>query len=108
MYAQVTTIHVPMGAMHQMRQIIERDYLTAIRARPGFLGAQLLEQIDDPEAALLIVQWDTQEAVENFNRTGLLETSVQALAARMPGVRVQRQGYIVHVEVASLGAAAAR
>ncbi|MDZ4764034.1 MAG: antibiotic biosynthesis monooxygenase [Chloroflexota bacterium] len=106
MYAQVTTIHVPIGAMPQMRQIIEHDYLSTIRARPGFVNAQLLEQIDDPETALLLVHWDTHEAVENFNRTGLLESSVQALAAGLPGVRVQRQGYIIHVEVE--GATAAR
>jgi heme-degrading monooxygenase HmoA len=97
MYAQVTTIRVPLGAMDQMRQMIAHDYLPALRVRVGFISAHLLEQIDDPEAAYLVVYWESHDAVENFNRTGLLESSVQALAARMPGVRVQRQGYMVHV-----------
>jgi heme-degrading monooxygenase HmoA len=97
MYAQVTNIRVPMNAMSQMRQIIEFDYLPAVRARPGFVTAYLLEQADDPDSAQLVVLWENHEAVEAFNRTGLLESSVQALAVRMPGVRVQREGYIVRI-----------
>lgn len=97
MYAQVTNIRVPMDAMPRMRQIIEYDYLPAVRSRPGFVTAYLLEQADDPDAAQLVVLWESHEAVEEFNRTGLLESSVQALAVRMPGVRVQRQGYLVRI-----------
>jgi heme-degrading monooxygenase HmoA len=83
--------------MPQMRRLIEQDYLPAIRHRPGFVAGYLLEQVDDPESAILVVQWESHEAVENFNRTGSLEASVQALVARMPGVRVQREGFIVRV-----------
>ena len=101
MYAQATTIRVPLGTMAQMRHVIEQDYLPRVRNRPGFLSAQFLEQIDDPEFALLVVCWENQAAVENFNRTNVLEASVQALAVRVPGVRVQRQGYLVSVEVST-------
>lgn len=107
MYAQVTIIHAPVDGMPRMRQIIENDYLNAIRSRPGFISAELLEQVDDPEAALLIVYWSNHEAVENFNRTGLLDASVQAIAARMPGVRVMRQGYVIHLHVTPEPAGAA-
>jgi heme-degrading monooxygenase HmoA len=99
MYAQVTHIQVPIDGMPQMRRLIEHDYLPAIRHRPGFVAGYLLEQVDDPEAAILVVQWENHESVENFNRTGSLEASVQALAARMPGVRVQREGFVVRVRV---------
>lgn len=99
MYAQATTIRVPMGTMAQMRHVIEQEYLPRVRSRPGFHSAQFLEQIDDPDYALLIICWDSQASVENFNRTNLLEASVQALAARLPGVRVQRAGYHVSVNI---------
>jgi quinol monooxygenase YgiN len=100
MYAQATTLRVPLGTMPQMRRVIEQDYLPRVRCRPGFVSAQFLEQIDDPESALLIICWENQAAVENFSRTNHLEASVQALAVRVPGVRVQRQGYLVSVEMA--------
>ena len=99
MYAQASSIRVPMGTMAQMRHVIEQEYLPRVRSRPGFLSAQFLEQIDDPESALLIVCWDKQASVENFNRTNLLEASVQAIAARIPGVRVQREAYLISVNV---------
>jgi heme-degrading monooxygenase HmoA len=99
MYAQATAIRVPMGTMAQMRQVIEEEYLPRVRNRPGFVSAQFLEQIDDPDSALLIVCWDNQAAVENFNRTNLLEASVQALAVRLPGVRVQREGYLISINI---------
>jgi heme-degrading monooxygenase HmoA len=84
-----------------MRHVIEQDYLPRVCNRPGFVSAQFLEQIDDPDSALLVVCWENQAAVENFNRTNVLEASVQALAVRVPGVRVQRQGYQVSVEIAA-------
>ena len=72
-----------------------------MRERSGFISAQLLEQIDDPDFALLILCWDNQAAVENFNRTNLLEASIQGLAALMPGVHIQRQGYQVSISTSA-------
>jgi hypothetical protein len=99
MYAQASTIRVPIGTMAQMRHVIEQEYLPRVRSRPGFVSAQFLEQVDDPESALLIICWDKQASVESFNRTNLLEASVQALAARLPGVRVQREAFLVSVNM---------
>jgi|FLYN01.1.fsa_nt_gi heme-degrading monooxygenase HmoA len=99
MYAQVNSIRVPLGCMPQLRELVEEKYLPVVRARPGFLAAYLLEQVDDPDSAQLLVFWDSHAAVESFHRTGLLESSVQALAAEMPGVQVRRQGYIVPLAV---------
>lgn len=97
MYAQVTTIRVPLGNMSKLREVIEEKYLPVVRARPGFLAAYLLEQVDDPESGQLMIFWDSHAAVESFHRTGLLESSVQALAVHMPGVQVRRQGYVVQL-----------
>ncbi|NDJ62532.1 MAG: hypothetical protein GYB67_15495 [Chloroflexi bacterium] len=98
MYAQTTVIRVPLGCMDQMRELIETRYLPVLETRPGFMGAYFLEQIDDAEAAHLVVFWRDQASVENFSRTGALEASVRGLAAHLPGVRVQRQGYAVTVK----------
>lgn len=95
MFAQATAIRVPVGGMAQMRRLIEQDYLPQLRQRDGFVSAQLLEQVDDPEAALLVVMWDSQHAVEAFHRTGALQASVSALSSRLPGVRVHRDSYTV-------------
>jgi len=97
MYAQVTSIRVPLDNMGKLRQLVEEQYLPVVRARPGFLAAYLLEQVDDPDCAQMIVFWDSHAAVESFHRTGLLESSVQAIAAHLPGVQVHRQGYLVQL-----------
>jgi len=97
MYAQVTSIRVPLGSMSKLRDLVEEKYLPVVRARPGFLAAYLLEQVDDPDSAQLMIFWDSHAAVESFHRTGLLESSVNAIAADLPGVQVRRQGYLVQM-----------
>jgi heme-degrading monooxygenase HmoA len=99
MYAQATIIHVPEGGMPRLRQIIDTEYLPHVRERDGFIQATLLEQIDDPETGILIIYWKNQQAVEAFHATGMLHSAVQALAAWMPAIRVEREGYIVTVNV---------
>jgi heme-degrading monooxygenase HmoA len=81
--------------MAQLRRLIEQDYLPLVRQREGFVSAHLLEQVDDPEAGILVVLWDSQRAVEAFARTGALQASVSALSSRLPGVRVHRDSYTV-------------
>jgi heme-degrading monooxygenase HmoA len=105
MYTQVTTLQVPLNKMADVRQVIENKYLPVVRKRPGFVAAYLLEQVDDPNSAQLILFWDSQVSIENFHRTGLLEASVQSIAADIPGVRLHRESYIVRLEqhIAAVG-----
>jgi len=102
MYAQVTHVRVPMNRMAQLREVIETKYLPVVRARPGFMAGYLLEAVDDPDSAELVLFWDSQDAVENFTRTGLLQASIYGLAADIPGMEVQRQGYTVPVAIRGL------
>ncbi len=81
--------------MEHMREIVQRSYLPKVRTRPGFVSAFFLEQVDDPDRAELIVLWEDQAALERFNSTGMLEASVHGLGARLPGVQIQREGYLV-------------
>jgi quinol monooxygenase YgiN len=97
MYAHVTIIRVAQGKMNELRSVIEREYLPTVSHRPGFVAAHLLEQVDDLDSAQLIIFWDSQEALENSRRTSTLQGSDQSIAARMPGLRIERQGYIVRV-----------
>jgi quinol monooxygenase YgiN len=102
MYAQKTVIRAPMGMAPELREIIGKKYLPVVRARPGFIAAYLLEQVDDTDACELIQFWDNQAALENFNRTGMLQASLQSIAVDMPGVRLERQGYIIRVALGAL------
>ena len=97
MYAQATVIRVPLGHMMRMRELIRRDYLPKLQARPGFVSAFLLEQVDDPDRAELLVLWESQDAVEQFNSTGQLEATVHGIAAYLPDAQVQRQSYALTV-----------
>jgi hypothetical protein len=102
MYAQVTFLQVPLNQMPLLHDLIETRYLPVVRQRDGFKAGYLLEQIDDPEVAQLILFWDEQAAVESFNRTGMLQASLHALTAEMPHLIVQRQGYVVRLAVRAL------
>ena len=99
MYAQVTHIRVPMNKIVELRDMIETQYLPVVRVRPGFLAGYLLEQVDDPDSAQLVLFWDSQSAVEDFTRTGVLQASVYGLASDIPGVDIRREGYIVPLAV---------
>jgi len=99
MYAQVTHIRVPMNKMGELREVIETKYLPVVRARPGFLAGYLLEQVDDLDNAQLVLFWDSQAAVENFTRTGLLQASIYGLSADIPGIDLRRAGFVVHAYV---------
>lgn len=99
MFIQVIDMQVPLGQLAQLRQLIKEEYLPAIRDRAGFVRADLLEQVDDSNTAKLIIYWSDQSALEDTNKTGVLAGSTQSIAARLPGLRLQKQSYIVQVTV---------
>jgi quinol monooxygenase YgiN len=103
MYAQVTSIEVPLDHMDAFRELVRQHYLPVLRSRVGFRAGYLLEQADDPDRAQIILFWSDQAAAEAFSRTGALEASVNALAAAMPGVIVHRLGYVVQVATGGMG-----
>ena len=104
MYAQRTRIRVPQGRMPELRSLVETKYIPVVRTRPGFVAAYLLEQVDDEDSAEMIQFWDNHAAAESFMRTGSLAASLQSLAAMMPGIKIERQGYIVRAATGATNA----
>ncbi|MCA0458985.1 MAG: hypothetical protein LCI00_33860 [Chloroflexi bacterium] len=107
MYAQVTSLQVPINQMPLLRDLLETRYLPIVRQRPGFKAGYFLEQCDDPDSAQLILFWDDHASVEAFNRTGMLQASLHALTAELPHLIVHREGYAVRVAVRSMPEVAA-
>lgn len=97
MYAQRTRLRVPQARMKDLRALIQNEYLPVLSRRPGFIAAYLLEQVDDQDAAEMIQLWDSHAAAEAFTRTGSLAATLESLSRSIPGLRVQREGYIVRV-----------
>ena len=83
--------------MNELRAKIEKDYLPVVSCRPGFVAAYFLEQVDDEDSAEMIQFWDSHASAESFTRTGSLAASLQSLVVSIPGLQIQRQGYIVRV-----------
>ncbi len=106
MYAQKTIIEAPVGQGAEVRKLIAQKYLPVVRNRPGFLAAYLLEQTDDPDHCELVQFWDKHASVEGFQKTGLLEASIQGIAADIPGCSVKRQGYVIRVAISATGESA--
>lgn len=102
MFAQITTIRTPVGKMEQLRHIIAEEYLPEVRKREGFVSASLLIQIDDNEVAKLVMFWDSHAAIEKARNTGLLQFTVESLAASMPGLLIQRESYVVPTMLGNL------
>lgn len=97
MYVQILTMQAPAGRIAELRELIGTEYLPALQGRQGFKSAHLLEQVDDRDHTKLIIYWDSQASVENIQRTGVLAGSTTSIVARMPGLRVTRDSYIVKV-----------
>lgn len=97
MYAQRTRLRVPQARMKDLRALIQNEFLPVLSRRPGFVAAYLLEQVDDEDSAEMIQFWENHSAAEAFTRTGSLASTLQSLAVSIPGLQVQRQGYIVRV-----------
>lgn len=97
MYAQKAVLHAPLGKIGELRRLIGEKYLPVVSKRPGFIAAFLLEQVDDPDSAELVLLWHSQAAVEHFQNTGLLQSSIQCIGADLPGLRIERQGYLVRL-----------
>ena len=97
MFAQIITMKVPIGDIQELRMLIAEEYLPEVSTRPGFISAGLLEQVDDRESTQLVIYWKTQQDVENANQTTGLAGSPYSIAARIPGMRIQRHSYIIKV-----------
>ena len=99
MFVQIIDLQVPPGQVKEARRLVADEYLPALQDRNGFISAHLLEQVDDRDYLKLVIYWDEQKSVEEANRTGVLAGSTTSIAARIPGMRVQRQSYITKVFV---------
>jgi len=97
MFVQIIEMKVPYGQISKLRHMIEQEYMPALRDRPGFIRADLLEQVDDRNETLLIAYWESHADLEATNNTGVLAGSTTSIAARIPGLRIQRQSYVVDV-----------
>ena len=97
MFVQIIDMTAPIGKIQDLRRLIATDYLPALEHRPGFISGHLLEQVDDRDHAKLIIYWNSHAALEDTNRTGVLSGSTSSIMARLPGLRVQRQSFVVDV-----------
>ena len=97
MFAQIITMKVPPGHIQDLRMLIAEEYLPDVRNRTGFISAGLLEQVDDRDTTQLVIYWETQRDVENASQTTGLAGTPHSIASRIPGMRIQRQSYIVKV-----------
>ena len=97
MFAQIITMKVPSGNIQELRMLIAEEYLPEVSGRAGFVSAGLLEQVDDRETTQLVIYWKTQQDVERAQQTSGLVGSPYSIAARIPGMRIQRHSYIIKV-----------
>ena len=102
MYVQILTMQAPAGRIAELRELIGTEYLPALQGRQGFKSAHLLEQVDDRDHTKLIIYWDSQASVENTQRTGVLAGSTTSIVARMPGLKIMRDSYIVKVSATEM------
>lgn len=103
MYAQLVEMYVSPEQMNELRAVIADKYLPVVEDRPGFISGYLLEQADEPGHAQMLLIWENHDSAETFTRTGHLASSFRSIAAHVPGLRIQRQGFIVRVSTEGSG-----
>lgn len=97
MYVHTTVIRVPLGKMDHLRALVETAYLPVACTYRGFQSAYLLERVDDPEAAELVVFWQSHADAEFFHSSAEHNESLRKL--HTPGMSIQRQGHNVRLSV---------
>ncbi len=97
MYAQLIHLRIPLDQLSEVRRLIEVEYLPVVSKRPGFKSGYLLEHVDDSNSAHLVILWDNYQVYEQYRQTTLLSGSDQSIAARIPGLRMERHECIIHV-----------
>ena len=97
MFVHITSIHVSMGELTRLREVMRRTYLPAARQQPGFLRDYLLEQVDDPDHAELILVWENQSAFERFRGLESTDRFTRELRS-VRGWRVDSQSYVIRVD----------
>ena len=50
----------------------------------------IMQKIDEPDCAELLLMWESKAAVDRFNKSGVLEASLRNLMLALPGTLVQR------------------
>ena len=97
MFVHMTSIHVALGEIVKLRQIMSETFLPLVYKQPGMVRAYLVEQVDDADHAQLILVWESQALHERFRNSKAGEQLFQQLSSR-PGWRIQCQSYVVRLK----------
>ncbi len=97
MFVHMTSIHVALGEIARLRQIMSESFLPLVYQQPGIIRAYLVEQVDDAEHAQLILVWESQAVHERFRNSKAAEQQFRLLSSR-PGWRTQSQSYVARLK----------
>lgn len=74
-----------------------RQRLGAVEEAPGFLGLEILQEQDRPEAFLVLMRWRERADFEAYRRSEAFRRAHERIAALSGRTRIDRESYQVSV-----------
>jgi heme-degrading monooxygenase HmoA len=76
MYVRMTFFKLRQGKMQELREIYNKEVVSAHKGHKGIRFVHLLESLDNKDEGISVTAWDTKADVEAYERSGDYEKLV--------------------------------
>lgn len=76
MYVRMTLFRLKTGKMSELRELYNKEVLSAHKGHKGIRFVHLLESLDERGEGISVTAWDTKADVEAYERSGEYEKLV--------------------------------
>jgi len=76
MYVRMTFFQLKSGKMQDLRDLYNREVVTAHKDHKGIRFVHLLESLDNKDDGISLTAWDTKADLESYERSGDYEKLV--------------------------------
>ncbi len=76
MYVRMTFFRLREGCMQELRNLYNREVISAHKSHKGIRFVHLLESLDNKEEGISVTAWDTKADVEAYEKSGDYENLV--------------------------------
>ena len=76
MYVRMTLFKLKPGKMQDLRELYNKEVVSAHKGHKGIRFVHLLESLDDKDEGISLTAWDTRADLEAYEKSGDYERSV--------------------------------
>ena len=76
MYVRMTLFKLKPGKMQDLRELYNKEVVSAHKGHKGIRFVHLLESLDDKDEGISLTAWDTRADLEAYEKSGVYERSI--------------------------------